>query len=96
MILAFELSMPSVGSWNGKWSGEENLYIKFRTLHKQKAEEIINKNYSYRFDDGWAANIKVYKVDSKTKNKLEKRSRGFMMYEWMIENIIIHGEIDTR
>ena len=27
MIVCFELSMPNVGSWNGKWSGEDRRYI---------------------------------------------------------------------
>lgn len=26
MLIQFTLSMPNVGSWNGKWSGRENLY----------------------------------------------------------------------
>ena len=26
MILSFELSMPNIGSWNGKWTGSERVY----------------------------------------------------------------------
>ena len=28
MILSFTLSMPNIGSWNGKWTGSKNLYAR--------------------------------------------------------------------
>lgn len=37
MILEFKLSMPNIGSWNGKWSGEDEYFAKiitFRTKEK--------------------------------------------------------------
>ena len=29
-MIIFELTMPNCGSWNGKWSGEERFYAKFK------------------------------------------------------------------
>lgn len=96
MIVAFELTMPGRGSWNGGWSGENSRYIKFMTLSKDKAESIKDKNYSYSWDDGWRANIKTYQVDSAEKRSLSKKSAGFCGYEWMINSIIANGEIRTE
>jgi hypothetical protein len=97
MILSFELTMPNVGSWNGKWSGESNLYIKFRNIPKKQAEEIMQgkgvRDFRYNWDDGWSANVKVCQVDSSTKRNLEKRSKGFCGYDWMIDSIIKHDKI---
>ena len=97
-IYAFKLSMPGVGSWNGKWSGEKDLYIKFRKLTNEKIKSslIEEKNYHYNFGDGWRANVSVFVVDSKERNKLERRSQGFCGYDWMIDSIINHGLIKTE
>jgi hypothetical protein len=97
MIIAFELTMPSAGSWNGKWTGEKDLHVKCKTLEKTKAEKILGnsseKHFSYRWDDGWCANIRVRKVFAAEKKSLEKRSTGFCGYDWMINSIIEHGDI---
>jgi hypothetical protein len=36
MTLLFTLSMPNRGSWNGRWSGENNFYGLFKTLELLK------------------------------------------------------------
>lgn len=43
MILCFKLSMPNVGSWNGKWTGESNLYVIVRNFGKTKKGTIKAK-----------------------------------------------------
>ena len=94
MILAFKLSMPHNNSWNGKWSGEDKLYVITRNLPKQKAKEIITqKSYYHNFGDGWGASISVTHVDSKEAAKLRKKSKGFCGYDWMVDSIIQYGKI---
>ena len=39
MILCFELSMPSVGSWNGKWGGANSYYAKIINFGRTKKAE---------------------------------------------------------
>lgn len=91
-MVAFYLSFPSVGSWNGKWTGEGRLYARvFRNSEVPK--EYIGKSYSYRWDDGWEACIDVVQVNSKEVNRIRKKSAGFYGYDWMIESIIRFGEI---
>ena len=102
MLIEFRLSMPCIGSWNGKWTGENNYYgkiINFTSMYgtgkkaKEKAESILNKSFRYNFGDGWVAEIDVSKVDGRKANSLRKKSRGFMGYEWMIDSILRNGEI---
>jgi len=99
MIIAFVLTMPNVGSWNGKWTGEGNLYA--RTVNfgrsksgKEKAQEILDKkSFYYNFGDGWGANISVKAVNAKEATQIRKKSRGFYGYEWMIDSIKNHLKI---
>ncbi len=92
-MVVFILTMPNVGSWNGKWAGESNLYCKVKKLGKQKELELHDKNFYYDFGDGWGANVKAEKVDSKIANKMKRASKGFCGYEWMIDSIIANGKI---
>lgn len=39
MILSFTLFMPTVTSWNGKWSGEGILYARVKDLGRSKAAQ---------------------------------------------------------
>lgn len=100
MIIAFELTMPGVGSWNGKWTGDKDLFVRCKTLTKPEAEKILGdkseRHFSYRWDDGWRANVLARKIDSAEKKVLEKKSSGFCGYDWMISSIIEHGEIKTE
>jgi len=93
MILAFYLSMPGCPSWNGKWSGEGNLYVIVKTFRSkkdiEKAERIKEKKYySYRWEDGWMAGIRIEEVDSNKAKKLRNKSKGFCGYDWMVDTII--------
>lgn len=98
MLVKFELSMPGVGSWNGKWTGEENLYarvIMFRGKEREQlAKELIERGYfSYNFGDGWRAGISLEKIDVKLAQKIRKKSKGFYGYDWMIDSIIKNKKI---
>lgn len=97
MILEFKLSMPNVGSWNGKWSREGEYFAKIITFRGkksiQRANEIKDKSYYYDFKDGWGASISVRQVDSKEASKLRRKSQGFRGYDWMIDSIVKNGYI---
>jgi len=98
MLVAFTLTMPSCGSWNGRWSSEKDLHVKVINLtktlcNKYKIDEKLGENFYYRWNDGWGANIYVEKVDSKKAAKLRKNSKGFCGYDWMIDSILDFGEI---
>ena len=93
MLLAFELTMPGVNSWNGKWTGESRPYV--RVLSVGKKSMAKPGNYEYDFGDGWRANVSVKTVDSATASKLRKQSCGFCGYDWMIDEIRIKGRIRT-
>lgn len=94
MILSFTLSMPNVGSWDGKWSGSDRLYVKVKSFTQSKtdttrAQEILDEGYfHYDFGDGWSAGVTVGRVDSRERDRLRKKSAGFCGYEWMIDSII--------
>ena len=94
MILSFTLSMPSVASWNGKWSGDGKLYGLVKHLGRakkdaEKAQAILEKGYfHYNFGDGWNASIVAKEIDAREAAKIRKRSAGFCGYGWMIESII--------
>ena len=95
--LVFTLTIPHAASWNGKWSGEGRKYArakKYTLAEFSKLPDIANKDFSYRWDDGWVANVHVTLVDlAKDKDKLIKGSVGFYGYDWMIASIIKHGKI---
>lgn len=97
MAVVFKLSMPSNNSWNGKWSGEENLYAIVKPETTKKAKErnnkIVGESFCYSFGDGWVAKVEVSLVDTKTATKIRKQSKGFCGYNWMIDSILQHGEI---
>jgi hypothetical protein len=97
MYVLFELSMPGNNSWNGKWTGEGNLYARVINVGaSQKAREKYEKligYHTYSFGDGWRAAVTVREVTSAAKRKLLKESKGFCGYDWMIESLRQHGEI---
>ena len=103
MKLIFKLSMPGNNAWNGKWSGEGNLYAKIRSVGTSKkavehAREIVRKGYyTYHFGDGWIAGIEIYELTSSTEARsINKRTRGFCGYDWMIDSILSDGEIKVK
>jgi len=102
MLLAFELTMPNVGSWNGQWTGSQKLYVKVfnysqrygtSKASKEKLDSIKDKNFYYNFGDGWCANVSVKQVDANKAAKLRAKSSGFCGYEWMIDSILQYGKI---
>lgn len=99
MKLSFTLSMPNIGSWNGKWTGEGNLYARVSSFvnskkANEKAQKILDGGYyHYNFGDGWSAGITVKKIDDKEARKIKKHTKGFYGYEWMIDSIKDYGEI---
>ena len=101
MILAFTLTMPTAGSWNGKWSGAEFLHARTRTFPNSKASrdrvsKLIGKSFSYHWTDGWSALVEVREVDRAEAARLRRKSRGFAGYDWMIDSILANGRIETR
>ena len=91
-MIVFTLSMPTSGSWNGRWSGENRVYA--RIFHNNDVpKDIIGKDFYYNWDDGWCACVSVTKVDSKEAAKIRKKSAGFCGYDWMIRSIIKNREI---
>ena len=101
MILCFELSMPNVGSWNGKWSGEDRFYARVVNFGRsktanEKAKAILNRGYyHYNFGDGWSAGIRVSQVDAKEAAQIRKKSAGFCGYDWMIQSIKDNNKIQV-
>ena len=94
-MIVFELTMPGRGSWNGKWSGENRRYI--RTRYERKVpKEIWDKDFFYRWGDGWTACISVRKMPANEARKLEKLSDGFCGYDWMIRSICSKGFIEPE
>ena len=91
-MIVFELSMPNVGSWNGKWTGANRNYI--RTMREcDVPKEYWNKDFYFHWDDGWSACISTTKMPCNEARKLERKSDGFCGYDWMIKSIIRNGEI---
>lgn len=99
MILQFTLTMPNVGSWNRKWSGQDDLYARVINFGRsksanEKAQKILEQgSFYYNFGDGWGANISVKEIDSKESAKVKKQSSGFCGYDWMITSIREKGFI---
>ena len=94
MLIAFILTMPNNASWNGKWSGDGDLYAVVESVHKKNVEKLADDApYYYNFGDGWTAKIEIKPVTSKEATKIRKKSKGFCGYNWMVRSIINHGEI---
>ena len=95
--LSFELTMPNVGSWNGKWTGATRKYYiirKFLKKDESKITEMLKDgSYYYNFGDGWGANVAVEKITSKEASRRMKLSSGFAGYDWMVRSIIENGTI---
>lgn len=95
MKLLFKLDMPNRGSWNGRWSGEDNFYAITKTFTtkagKEKAKEILEKgSFYYSWPDGWGASVSVRQLKKGERIK----SDGFCGYDWMVSSIIEKGYIE--
>ena len=104
-IISFQLTMPNVGSWNGKWTGSESKYYVVKKVsdkyfnskdHFKDLAEKGRDNWHYSWGDGWGANVTAEIVDSKEAAKRRKLSKGFCGYEWMVDSIMFYGEISTK
>lgn len=91
-MIVFELTMPNVGSWNGKWTGANRMYIRTRR-EREVPKDYWNKSFFYRWGDGWTARVSTTRIPAAEARKLERKSSGFAGYDWMIKSIIKHGMI---
>ena len=92
-LVAFTLSMPGVGSWDGRWSGTGRLYVVVRQVSNTRAKELDSKSFSYQWNDGWCAAVEARIVRSDEARKLRRQSAGFYGYDWMVERIIQYDKI---
>jgi len=88
---AFILTMPNVGSWNGKWTQSDKLFAKVEGF--RKTPTLKTGNYYYSFGDGWGANVQVKEVTKEEAKQLKKFSKGFCGYDWMVTSLLDHGNI---
>jgi hypothetical protein len=86
MRLIAELTMPNVGSWNGKFTGANTKYT-INVPHRTVSNDVVG-NYYYNFGDGCGANVEIRQAEYR-----EKVSNKFMGYEWMVESILKNGKI---
>jgi len=88
----FRLSMPNVGSWNGKWTSSAKNYSLVINLANKKCEELgigpNGKYWHHSWDDGWGAGITARIM---FKGEKKPKSDGFCGYDWMVYNIIDHN-----
>lgn len=90
-LVAFTLGMPGKASWDGRWSGEGNLYVVVRRI-KAIPDGLLGC-HSYAWSDGWCASVATRIVDGKEAAKLRKRSAGFCGYDWMVDSLLRDGRI---
>lgn len=88
MRLIAELTMPNIGSWNGKWSVEGNKYTKVFSRSASKVMTEYIGSYIYNFRDGWTAKVEIRKAEPK-----EKVTNKFAGYDWMLSSIKINKAI---
>lgn len=98
--VVFELTMPNRGSWNGRWSGENQGHYIFKdfspaAFEKEWKEKIIG-SWCYTWDDGWTACIASRVVDGTELRNLRKQNAGFLGYDWMVKDILAYGKIKPR
>lgn len=98
--VVFELTMPHAASWNGRWSGEGEGHYIFRSFPERRRKEIEtslkNSPWFYLCGDGWGARVSARIIDGQKKRNLKKKNAGFCGYGWMVEDILLYGEIGGR
>lgn len=102
-ILCFTLSIPKNNSWDNKWTAFDRFYARTRKINENDEKKLktlgidFNKKenyyFTYDFQDGWIAEIKVKTVSNKEAEIINRKSKGFCMYDWMIDNILNNGKI---
>jgi len=96
-FILYELTMPGIGSWNGKWTGADTRHCVIRSY---KTDDVPDKvlakvNYEHDFEDGWVANIHCSEITELKAASIEAKGFGFCGYEWMVDNIEETGRIKT-
>jgi hypothetical protein len=95
--IMFMLTMPQKGSWDGKWTGENKLYVLIRMVSKEAAERLLDgnkvKQWDYNFGDGWVAQIDGRYIEEGESNEFTRKSAGFAGYDWMVDSLLIDGTI---
>ncbi len=86
----FRLAMPEKGSWDNRWSGEGKNYALVRNLDDGLAEQLDGRSWSYRWPDGWRAEVTARVVHD---GETLKPSHGFHGYDWMVTSILRYGKI---
>jgi hypothetical protein len=102
MLVSFQLTMPNVGSWNGKWTGSDRKYYVVKKISdrymksKEHFKALLEKRkdyWHYSWNDGWGANVTAEIIDGTEARKRRKETVGFAGYEWMIDSILYYGSI---
>lgn len=96
MVLCFQLSMQECGSWNGRWSRKDDVFVITKTrrdVSEAIMRELDGKKFSYRWPDGWTACVSCRVVDSKEAASLRRKSHGFCGYDWMVRSILAERRI---
>jgi hypothetical protein len=90
----FTLTMPNVGSWNGRWSGEGKHYTIVRRLTNADVNRLgLPQSWYHNFGDGWGASVSARVLG---KGERPKRSAGFCGYDWMVDRILRWGDTHCR
>ena len=97
--LIFTLKMPHRGSWNNKWSGDDEVHrlsYSFTNDEFKKLPDIVGKYHEYRWNDGWTAVVEVEVVNTVKERKEKMRHTcGFFGYGWMVKSLLQDGYIHT-
>lgn len=94
--VGFFLTMPNRASWNGHWSGENSVHVIMKTVPAKYFEEHKSQligTWSYSWDDGWRAEINSRIIEPGERASLLRRNTGFSGYGWMVDSIMLTGEI---
>lgn len=97
MLLSFTLTMPERKS-NERWSGDGRYYAVCRWFgrdDREKAHRLLAHSPYYHDLGGWVACITVEQVTAPIARKIKRRSQGFGGYDWMVDSLCEHGEIQT-
>jgi len=89
----FRLTMPGVGSWDGKWSGAGRNYSIVRHVPTERVAELgLPQSFDHAWDDGWRASVRARVLG---KGERPTKSDGFCGYEWMVDNILKYGSTNS-
>lgn len=92
----FRLTMPRVGSWNGRWGGENRCYSIVKSLLEADVIRLFGESdkrrWHHAWDDGWAADVRARVME---KGERAPKSDGFCGYDWMVDSILEHGTIEV-